>query len=496
MELQLQLATELPHLHGWKWYRWAREFYESRDKINLLCAANQISKSSTQIRKCITWATDRALWETLWNRPPTQFWYLYPSRDVATAEWDTKWVQFMPRGRYKDDPIYGWKEKRNKEGIHSVHFNSGVIIYFKTYSQDPKLLQTGTCDALFCDEELPEEHYNELIFRISASNGYFHMVFTATLGQEFWRKTMEPEESEQELLPEARKWCISLYQCQEYEDGTPSHWTKERIQIVLNRCLSQAEVLRRVYGRFVYEGGGKKYSHFNIKKHVIAGHPLPSTWYTYAGVDIGSGGKANHPAAIAFIKVDPTYRQGRVVLTWRGDGLVTTAGDVLEKYNSLVREHGLNVTQAFYDHSSKDFDTIQSRAGGSFVAAEKSHDIGEHVLNTLFKNDALFLYDSSETQKLATELISLKKDTAKEKAKDDLCDAVRYSVTKIPWDWEFLTGMAPTPEAREKAQKDLTADELLLLEVKARREEMDEHYRTEEARLEDEFNEWNEASGN
>ena len=38
----------LPHLHGWKWYKWAREFFESTNRQNFLCAANQISKSLTE----------------------------------------------------------------------------------------------------------------------------------------------------------------------------------------------------------------------------------------------------------------------------------------------------------------------------------------------------------------------------------------------------------------------------------------------------------------
>jgi phage terminase large subunit-like protein len=94
---------------------------------------------------------------------------------------------FLPRGKFKDDPVYGWKEEKKQGDIVAIHFNSGVHIFFKTYSQNAEDLQSGTCDAIFCDEELPEELY-ELIARLNATDGYIHMVFTATLGQDFWRR--------------------------------------------------------------------------------------------------------------------------------------------------------------------------------------------------------------------------------------------------------------------------------------------------------------------
>jgi hypothetical protein len=147
-EEQLKLRAGLPFLYGWKWYPWAREFFESTNKQNFLCAANQISKSSTQIRKCIDWATNQGTWDALWGRQPIQFWYLYPSRDVATIEFETKWKQFLPRGDFKDHPVYGWKEEKRKGEIWALHFHIGVHVYFKTYAQDSMNLQTGTCDFL------------------------------------------------------------------------------------------------------------------------------------------------------------------------------------------------------------------------------------------------------------------------------------------------------------------------------------------------------------
>lgn len=488
-ERQLKLRDGLPFLYGWKWYPWARDFFESTNKLNFLCAANQISKSSTQIRKCIDWATNQKKWSRLWpHTTPVQFWYLYPTSNQANIEFITKWQQFLPRGEFKDDPVYGWKEEKKQGNIYAIHFNSGVHVFFKTYAQDVMALQTGTCDAIFCDEELPTDIYDELIFRISASEGYFHMVFTATLGQEFWRQVMEPSETEDERLPEASKWVVSMYDCMKYEDGTESHWTEEKIQQVKNRCKSANEILKRVYGKFILDDGGRKYEAFDIKRHVRASHPLPDTWMTYSGVDVGGGGKS-HPGAIVFVKVSPDFRQGRIVLGWRGDNIGdTTAGDIFNKHQELKKEHRLSPVMQCYDWASKDFRTISDRVGAGFIPADKDHERGEQILNVLFKNDMLLLYDTPELQKLAQELVGLRKETPKNKAKDDFSDALRYAVTRIPWDWSAIT--TEKLAGIETPEEPLTAKQI---ELQDRRKDFLDERRDQAGRDEiaAEIEEWN-----
>jgi len=498
-EKRLREIVELPFLHGWKWYKWAADFRDSTNNVNLLCAANQISKSSTQIRKCLIWATDQTLWPSLWRQAPVQFWYLYPGQKQIDAEFETKWKLFLPKGEMKNDPYYGWKEERKKGELVAIHFNSGVHVYFKTYGQNVTALQTGTCDAIFCDEELPINLFDELMLRISASDGYFHMVFTATLGQDEWRRAMEPTEDEvksgKEFLPQAFKQTVSLYDAMKYEDGTPSHWTLEKIKKVENRCSTQNEVLKRVWGKFIILGG-RKYEAFDIKRHVKTKHPIPAGWLIYEGADVGGGKssdedkKDSHKAAICFVAVSPDYRKGRVFLGWRGDNETTTAGDVFVRHQKLVKDNKITVTRKFYDWGSKDFGTIATRAGDAFEAAEKSHEIGEEVINTLFKNDMLFIYEDEELMKLAGELASLKKNANKRTAKDDFSDALRYAVTKIPWDWTAITGSAS--DLDEKPEEPLTP---MQREIKERREAFETQNNEEAQRIQDEFDEWNDAYG-
>lgn len=484
-----ELREGLPFIYGWKWYQWAHDFFVSTNKINLLCAANQISKSSTQIRKCIDWATNKKLWPDLWVREPVQFWYLYPSQKQVNAEFETKWKLFLPRGKFKDDLIYGWVVEKNKQDIVAIHFNSGVHVYFKMYSQNVSNLQTGTCDAIFCDEELPVNLYEELMFRLAATDGYFHMVFTATLGQDFWRRALEPEAGESEVLPLAFKQTVSLFDSQLYMDKTASQWTDERIGQIMAKCSTQQEVQKRVYGKFILIGG-RTYESFDIKRHLRKGHPLPKNWFIFAGEDSGSGGSENHPAALCYVAVSPDFRQGRVFLAWRGDKIETTSGDIIEKHLAIKKEHGFKCMGQYYDWSDKDFDIISSRMGEGWEKAEKNHEIGEGILNTLFKNDMLIIYEGPETSKLAGEMANLRRGGDKKKKKDNLSDACRYACAKIPWDFSWLT-MTQVQKAEERPiEKPKNAKET---EIDERRKMHVEGEKIDS--LNQEFEEWNDAYG-
>lgn len=430
------LLENLPHLYGWKWYPWAWDFFNSTNRYNFLCAANQITKSSSQIRKCINWATDDNLWPKLWDRKPTQFWYVYPSLDVATTEFEEKWVkEFLPRGPCKEAGRYAWKAVYRQGKIHAIEFESGVTVYFKSYEQSGINLQTSSVFALFCDEEMPVELYPEFNARISSANvrGYFHMVFTATLGQEMWRLTIE-EKGQAELFKNAAKWQISLWDCKKYKDGTDSAWTDEYIAEVVAGCANDAEVQRRCYGRFVIDVD-RKYPSFTRKGNLVKGHPLPKSWLIYTGVDIGSGGAGGHPGAIAFVGVNPEFTMGRVFKGWRGDGITTTAGSILEMY--LQMRDKMKPVGQFYDWQSRDFRTIADSRHVPFQMADKGQDSGAALLNSLFKLEMLKVYeDEPELMKLVLELEALKSSTPKSKAKDDFIDALRFAVTKIPWDFK------------------------------------------------------------
>ncbi len=490
------MVEGLPHRYGMDWYQWAWDFYKCTNKMCLLCAANQISKSSTQMRKAIEWAGNPSLWPKLWKTPPKQFWYLYPDGATATSEFETKWVDFMPRGVYQDHKTFGWRIVRGeKRVVDYIEFASGVRIVFKYYTQQVKNLQAGTAHAIFCDEELPEELFPELQARLFATNGYFHMVFTATLNQDFWKLAIEGS-GEIEKFPDAFKQQVSMRDCITYRSGKPGAFTEERIREIEAGCKNEQERLRRVDGRFITELG-RKYAQYDATRHLKPAFPIPGDWKKYVAVDLGGGG-TSHPPAVAFVAVRPDHRFGVVYKGWKGDdGPNYTNGDVFNKFLDL-RGNDLCVLQKF-DQQAKDFGTIATRAGETFQASDKSHERGEDVINTLFKNDMLVIFDTPELQKLGTELSSLMKSTPKKKAKDDFADAMRYAVVDIPWDWSALKGEVTEDQRKTEEVRPYTDEERVAMELAERRGEfVDPRKPKDDAgwdELEADFEAWNDLYG-
>lgn len=477
---KLKLKEELPHLYGFPWYAWAKKYFDSYNRMNFLTAGNQLSKSSSQIRKCIDWATDKKKWIELWPNTltdPNLFWYFYPTASVATEEFELKWKAFLPKGDMKDDPTYGWKENwKQGNQIDSIEFKSGITVIFKAYAQSITDIQTGTVYAMFLDEECPLSHWPEIQSRVIATDGYISMVFTATLGQEYWRKTMEGKNNE-ELFPTADKQTVTLFDCEFYADGTPSPWTFEKMQRAVARACSDpsnqaavmatknlnelkkltytlpdSEVQRRILGKFVLVGG-RKYEAFRREYNVISPHPIPSDWLYYGGADYGSGGESGHPSACVFVAVSPDFTVGRVVRARRADGILTTSKDLLDIYRDVRGE--LKMTRQVYDYHCVDFHTFATEAHEHFERADKSHERGVPTVNNLFKMRALKIFDDDiELDKLCTELSSVQITTPKNKAKDDLCDALRYTIMAIPWNWKVLDERFTEFEKRDMKEPD------------------------------------------
>lgn len=494
-----ELRDDLPHLYGQKFYPWSREFFESRNRMNLLCAANQIGKSSIAIRKNIEWACNKKLWPSLWDSTPKQFWYFYPSDEVATIEVEKKWVpEFLPRGDMKNHEWYGWDIEYKSGDVAAIHFRSGCSIFFRSYGQKVVNLQTSSLHMMTFDEEAPEEIVNECLARLRATRGYFCQVFTATRGLQLWYRAMECIGTAEEVFKDAWKRSVSMRDCMFYEDGTQSQWTPERIKEAESYCTSQSEILKRIDGRFVKDEG-RKYLTFDPDRCLAdASEKIPRDWRYYAGVDIGSGGRGRSAGAVVIVACSPTLDRGRVVRTWRGDYEETTAKDILEKYKEL--REGISVTQACYDYQSREFGLIASRSGEPFLPADKQRNSGEQIANTLFQSGALTIdqgvYDN---QKLVTELMSVPAGEKNRKYQDDLTDALRYVLKLIPWDFVKI---APNLKFDDDQREDVpdttwTKDQWFQWEIKQRRGEMfDEHQKNEWQSFSDEVAAWNEIYGN
>jgi len=496
-----QIKFELPHLHGHKFYNWQRDFYESPNRINIVCAANQIGKSSTGIRRLINNATNPKQREKLFpntHQTYKQQWYFYPDSKTLEREWNSKWVEWMPRGEMKDDPTYGWIITKDKDrGVpYCINWNSGVTTYFMYYSKQVSSIQASSPHEIFCDEEMPVAFYDEIMMRMISTDGIFNMFYTPTLNQMFWKRVMQKKQLKHAFTKE-----VSMFDCVMYEDGSPSTvFTREKIKLIEANCQNDAERQRRVYGKHVSEGGRVYYGYDEERNN---SKPMPIAGYNYyAALDYGSGGEGGHPAAIVFIAVAQDYRSGFVFRCWRGDKIQTTAGDVVNKYIDLKKD--LNITNVVYDHSAKDMEVIGTRAGVSMNKANKVKDVGEEILNTLLLSGALKVIDYEDNSSANTEQMKLMDEfnmlMIGQEEGDDLTDATRYCVCAIPWDFDFIKEKLPSHSVKvelPKATRPMTEKEFNEQQIKMRRGEYkDEREENDDwGELLDEFDEFNALAG-
>lgn len=433
----------LPHIFGFKLFAYQEEYLDTTNNTQLLCACNQIGKSTAQQLKCVRLATNtNGAWEKFFPvNEPRVFWYLYPDLGTATREFEEKWVKdILPRAEYKDHPQYGWKANYKQKEIYSLEFHSGVTVYFHSYEKKASSLQAATVDHMFTDEELPFGLLGELSQRISyrLPYSYFSMVFTATLGQEEWRRAIEEIGEELEMFPEAWKKQVGKWDCLKYADGTPSHITPELIKKQESLLGSQDEIDLRINGKF-RKLDGLKFPSFSPSRDVRKPFPVHQNNFPniYGGVDLGSGGKEGHPSVITFVAVNNRYTKGVVFRVWTSSKVEkTTNSDVAVELGKLRTTLHAHVIETNYDHQAVDFNTYCDRLAIPVSKANKSQEKGTDIVNSLFKNGMLFILDLEETKPLQSELRSLLKTTNKRNAVDDHCDSLRYTVATIPWNWE------------------------------------------------------------
>lgn len=441
LEDRLYMKENLPFLFGYNLFPWQHEFIHTKNKNALICSSNQSGKSLSQSIRLLNLATDIHNWSSWFSRKPDCFWMLLPSKEMIESMIDVKWIpNLLPKGRFKEHPRYGWQLKKSHGSYSHMVFNSGIHLYFKSYEMGAEKLQSGSCDYIAADEEMKEELLPELNARRSATNGYFSIVMTPTLGLEFWRNAFEEVGSEKETFKGAFKKSVSLYDCQKFVDGTVTQWTNERIQQVINSCPTEAEVKRRVFGRFV-KSEGLLMPMFSVTRNVAPYHPINFTsGYIYAAIDSGAGdtGRGSHPATICFVWVNAELSKIRVFKGWKSPkGQAVEPKEILEKYVEL--RGTMVMAGEFYDWSSKDIQIIANRAGIALMPADKSRDKGYQMLNLLFKTGALVIYDIEELQPLVREIMSLSIGERKTEAQDDFVDAMRYAITSIPINWEKVT---------------------------------------------------------
>lgn len=448
LEKQKQyIKDSLPHLYGFDWYPYQRDFLNTNKEIQVLCCANQLGKSTILCAKLVDFATNPKRWEKCWVDKPQLFLYLLPNQKMHDENAQSKWLSVLPKNEYEDHPQYGWKWLKRGKSFLGIDFNSKIRIRFLSYGMSVHSMQNFSAEIVAFDEEpdweiVPEVQTRTQAIKVAQSNmknawgGFKIFAFTPTKSQNFFREVLE-ESGPKERWPVSQgnvwKRCVSLFDCQKHVSGAKSIWSDKKINKIIKSLPTEAEIKRRVYGRF-QASEDLVYPQYSRTSNNIEHVPPLSEYLYYAGIDYGAGG-TSHPSAIVFVAVHPEYNKAYVTDCWMGDGELTTCQDVIEKYRSMIR--GRNVVNAYYDWAAKDLHTIASRSGLTLMKANKDHKIGEDTLNALFKNRMLTICDTDYYSNImSTQLATFVKKRNTQKTFDDLIDALRYAVSSIPWDFE------------------------------------------------------------
>lgn len=510
----------------WSWL-WQRALAQ---KVALLTCGNQAGKSTSNIKLILRLAVNEDNnWHKIWPHVtvPNIMWYFYPEKKVFDVEYEKKWVDLI--SKETTCPKIGYKIKRADGAISEIKFNSGVSIYFKSYSQREMNLQSATVYLICIDEEPPFSIWAELLSRTMNCGGLIRGVFTPTIGQPEFARAFDPKARDRdENFKDALTLTISLYDCQYYtkikwknpkykdsapllslpnpvvvnKDGkgllgrrehSPQHdtgyiygangdilysfdlkhkkarWDNKRIDAYKNLLGDEKEIETRIYGLFRRETG-LLYPSYSRQRNNIEGVIIPRTWSYYCGVDIGSGGPRNHPAAIVFVALSEDHRQGLLIDCWRGDKIVTSNSYIFNKFLELrgpwLDYFGKKPDIQIYDSASIDFKLVALEGGEVFKEAKKIKKDGSEFLDTLLSIGALQLLMSNSKHEphrymplVMEEFESVpieKKEANAKQIKDDLLDALRYCVFLMPWNLDYIAKQRNLQDDYQKELKKST----------------------------------------
>ncbi len=447
LEAKQKMESELPHLYGFNLYRWQREFIESTNKMTIMVAANQIGKSSAQWLKAIRWATDKTIWPKIFAKDPKMFLYFMPSLKLITREIETKIIpEYLPRGDQRDNGPYRWEAKYAEE-IEYIYFpETDVRIQFLSYASDPhKAFQAMSPHAVFADEEMPAEIFGEIITRLQSHEevtyfdekkkktitnpgAYFHLVCTPTRGEQMWEDAFNGHKFEK-----AKKMQVSLYECTQFEDGSPGKYSVPKIEEIKQTLPDQRSIEVRVYGKFS-KIEGLLFSSFDRLRNVGPRMDLGANCLYFGGIDYGSGGQYGHAGACCIVQVNSDRTMAQVFRLWKGNHKEkTTASDILHKYLDL--RAGINCAGEYYDWAASDLGVIAQREGLPIQKANKDAVSGYGLINSLFKNNMLHIPNEPEFYPLIKEIERARESTKKKDLDDDAADAMRFALANIPFDF-------------------------------------------------------------
>lgn len=184
-------------------------------------------------------------------------------------------------------------------------FSNGAFIYpngarcvFKNYAQDPKVIEGGECDLIWCDELVPLNWIQTLRYRLATRGGLLLITFTAIEGwsptvKEYLQGASTVLERPAELLggtvrvplvqqPKRKNAKVVYFHTQD----NPFAGYNNLVKIL--EGAPKEEILTRAYGVPV-KSSTTRFPKFDERTHVIHPDRIPKQGTNYQFVDPASG---------------------------------------------------------------------------------------------------------------------------------------------------------------------------------------------------------------
>jgi phage terminase large subunit-like protein len=196
----------------------------------------------------------------------------------------------IPKELFADIPSKSRGVTDAYDTIQVYHETDGVrdgisTCSFKSYEAGRKKFQTKTLDIMWCDEEPPEDIYNECIARIQATNGFLYLTFTPLLG---YSKVVN--KFLREVSVDRSDTKMSMYEAK--------HIRPEDYEKILASYPPHMRMARTMGEPVLGAGAIYPVDPLTITEDDLA--YVPDHWYKLWGIDFGIG----HPFAAVLMAWD------------------------------------------------------------------------------------------------------------------------------------------------------------------------------------------------
>lgn len=221
---------------------------------------------------------------------------------------------FIPKELFADKPSLSRGVTDAFDTIQVKHFTNGVedgisTLTFKSYEQGRLKFQSGTCDFVWCDEEPPDDIYNECLARIIATGGMIFITFTPLNGM-----STVVSKFLLEISPDRSDTVMTIYDAK--------HIPPEEIEKIL-AGFPEHQRMTRAFG-VPMQGSGRVFNHPDemVIEEAIPFSSIPREWAKIWGMDFG----ISHPFAA-------------VLLAWDKDADIVHVLHAFRMKDALVSAH-------------------------------------------------------------------------------------------------------------------------------------------------------------